>query len=78
MASLTGMLKYKGEWNSLAEFKEAVLSETELIDETPDQLILRIRVGFVSLSFVQREDGTVTVEELRREHYDEIKKRYHL
>ena len=78
MASLTGMLKYKGVWNSLAELKEAVLSETELIDETPDQMILRIRAGFVSLSFVQREDGTVLVEELRREHYDGIKARYHL
>ena len=78
MASLTGMLKYKGEWNSLAELKEAVLSETELIDETPEQLVLRIRVGFVSLSFVQREDGTVLVEDLRREHYADIKARYHL
>jgi hypothetical protein len=78
MASLTGMTKYYGTWNSMREFKEAVFRETELIDELPDQLILRIRIGFCSLRYVQRDDGSVEVSDLRREHYRDIKEKYSL
>lgn len=77
-SSLAGMIRFMGTWDSMEEFKRELFEVSDLIDQTEDKIIVRIRVGFASFRYVLKDDGTVEVSDLFREHYHDIKVKYGL